>query len=557
MTTTELRSDRRDGLKPSADPRHNSPFTLFVLLIGVFMAILDFFIVNVALPSAQKELHASTAGIQWVVAAYGIALAAGLITGGRIGDLFGRRRAFILGMLLFTLASAGCGIAPDPNVLIAARAVQGLAAAIFLPQILGVIGAAFSGPAQIRAFSGYGLTAGLGAVFGQLIGGALIQANLWDLGWRLVFWINVPIGVAAAVMAMRALPVVRGAARTRLDPIGTGLVAAAVLALVVPLVEGRSDGWPLWTWCCLAACPILLGLFYAHQRRLIVGGGTPVLNPVLFKSRAFAVGMPVALVYNLTIASYFFILALYLQQGRGLSALDSGLLFGAVGGPYLLTSMTSGKYAKRFGRNLLAVGAVVQGAGYGLMAVTVHQAGAGHTICWLIPAMAVIGAGMGYVYTPMFGLVLAGVDPRHSSSASGLLSTVQQIGGAIGVALAGIVYFDRLGVRLDAAAYTDAFAASLVLLVLVAAAAAALILLLPDPRKAAAARAAADAGTTGAADATSAAEALADTPSASSAPPNSPSPSPSSSAPTSSSPSAPVSSSSPSSAAVSPPSVSG
>lgn len=489
MTTTELRSDRRGGLKPPADPRHNSPFTLFVLLIGVFMAILDFFIVNVALPSAQKELHASDTGIQWVVAAYGIALATGLVTGGRIGDLFGRRRAFILGMLLFTLASAGCGLAPDQTVLIAARSVQGLSAAVFLPQILGIIGAAFSGPAQVRAFTGYGLTAGLGAVFGQLIGGALIQADLWGLSWRLVFWINVPIGLAAAVMAMRALPAVRGAARTRLDPVGTGLLAAAVLALVVPLVEGRSDGWPLWTWCCLAACPALLALFYAHQRRLIGHGGAPVLNPMLFKSRAFAVGMPVALVYNLTIASYFFVLALYLQQGRGLTALDSGLLFGAVGGPYLLTSMASGKYAKRFGRNLLAVGALVQGLGYGLLALTVHQAGAGHTICWLIPGMAVVGAGMGFAYTPMFGLVLAGVDPRHSSSASGLLSTVQQIGGATGIAVAGIVFFDRLAIHLDAAAFTAAFAAALLLLVLLSVVAAGLMLLLPDPRKAAAAAA--------------------------------------------------------------------
>jgi predicted MFS family arabinose efflux permease len=297
-------------------------------------------------------------------------------------------------------------------------------------------------------------------------------------------------------MALRALPLVRGAARTRLDPVGTGLLAAAVLALVVPLVEGRADGWPLWTWCCLAGCPALLALFYAHQRHLIRNDGAPVLNPVLFKSRAFAVGMPVAMVYNLTIASYFFVLALYLQQGRGLSALDSGLLFGAVGVPYLLTSMTSGKYAKRFGRNLLAAGALVQGIGYGLLALTVHQEGAGHTVCWLIPAMAVIGAGMGCAYTPMFGLVLAGVDPRHASSASGLLSTVQQIGGATGIAVAGIVFFDRLAVHLDAAAFTAAFSAALLLLFLAGAVAAALMLLLPDPRKAAARAAASPAPAT-------------------------------------------------------------
>ncbi|MBR7839400.1 MFS transporter [Actinospica durhamensis] len=510
MTTTDQCSDRREApadatathapapttatataaatvtaTATATDRRHNSPFTLFVLLIGVFMALLDFFIVNVALPSAQKELHASSAGIQWVVAAYGIALAAGLISGGRIGDLFGRKQSFILGMLLFTLASVGCGIAPSVGVLITARAVQGLAAAVFLPQILGIIGAAFSGPARVRAFNGYGLTAGLGAVFGQLIGGALIQANLFDLGWRLVFWINVPIGAAAIVLALRALPDVRGGARTRLDPVGTGLLGAAVLALILPLVEGRTDGWPAWTWTSLAACPALLVLFYLHQRRLIARGGAPVLNPALFQSRAFAVGMPVALVYNLSIASFFFVLALYLQQGRGLTALDSGLLFGAVGVPYLMSSMSSGKLAARFGRSLMAVGSVVQGAGYALLALTAHQEGAGHTICWLIPGMVVVGLGMGCAYSPMFGLVLAGVDPRHASSASGLLSTVQQIGGATGIAVAGIVFFDRLGVHLDAGAFTGAFGDALILLTLVSAAAAALMLLLPDPRKAA------------------------------------------------------------------------
>ena len=488
-TTTDQRSERREApptpANPPADPRHNSPFTLFVLLLGIFMALLDFFIVNVALPSAQQELHAGSAGIQWVVAAYGIALAAGLISGGRLGDLFGRKQAFILGMLLFTLASAGCAIAPNPSVLIAARAVQGLAAALFMPQVLGIIGSAFSGRAQARAFSGYGLTAGLGAVFGQLIGGALIQANLFDLGWRLVFWINVPIGIVAVVLAVRALPDVRAAAHTRLDPVGTGLLGAAVLLLILPLVEGRSDGWPAWTWCCLAACPALLALFFLHQRRLIGHGGAPVLNPALFSSRAFAVGMPVALVYNLSVASYFFVLALYLQQGRGLSALDSGLLFGAVGVPYLLASMRSGPLAARFGRNLLAVGALVQGVGYALLALTVHQDGPGHSICWLIPSMAVVGAGMGFAFAPMFGLLLAGVDPRHASSASGLLSTVQQIGGATGIAIAGILFFGRLGGHPDAGAYTGAFGAALILLAVVSAVGAALMLFLPDPRRAA------------------------------------------------------------------------
>jgi len=482
MTTTDLRPDRRDPQARAADERparHNSPFTLIVLLTGVFMALLDFFIVNVALPSTESDLHASSASIQWVVAGYGLAMASGLVTGGRLGDLFGRKRVFILGLLLFTGASAVCGLAPNSGVLIGARVAQGLGAAVFVPQILGVIGAAFSGAGRARAFTGYGLTAGLGAVFGQLIGGALIQADPFHLGWRSIFWINVPIGLAAALLAVRALPSVPRAGRTRLDPIGGALLTLAVVALVLPLVEGRQDGWPAWTWACLAASPILLGLFYAHQRRLIGRGGEPVFNPVLFGQRSFAAGVPIALVYNIGVGSFFFVLALYLQQGRGMTALDSGLLFIAVGGPYLATSIRSGKLAARFGRKLMMVGCLAQAAGYALLDLTVHEAGGGHSVCWLIPALVVVGAGMGLAYAPMFGVVLAGVDPKHSSSASGLLSTVQQVGGATGIALAGIVFFDGLGARPGDAAFTAAFGSALLLLTGVSVAAAALMRLLP------------------------------------------------------------------------------
>lgn len=479
MTTTDTTTPERSGRAAAdrAPDRHNSGFTLFVLLIGVFMALLDFFIVNVALPDTQRSLHASAAGIQWIVAGYGIALAAALVTGGRLGDLFGRKNMFVAGLLLFTASSAACGLAPNQGVLIGARVAQGLSAALYMPQILGVIGVAFSGAKQVRAFTGYGLTAGLGAVFGQLIGGGLIQANPFGLGWRSVFWINVPIGLAAALMALRALPGVARTGRTRLDPVGGVLLTAAVLALVVPLVEGRADGWPLWTWLCLAASPVLLGVFYAHQRRLIAHGGEPVLNPALFTERAFSVGMPIALVYNISVGSFFFVLALYLQQGRGMTALDSGLLFIALGAPYLATSMRSGKLAARFGRRLMIVGCLVQGAGYALLDLTVHQTG--HGVAWLIPGLAVVGGGMGFAYAPMFGIVLAGVNPKYSSSASGLLSTVQQIGGATGIAVAGIVFFDALGVRADGSAFASAFGAALVLLVVVSVVSAGLMRLLP------------------------------------------------------------------------------
>ena len=443
------------------------------------MALLDFFIVNVALPATQQDLHASSAGIQWIVAGYAIALACALVTGGRLGDLFGRKSMFITGLILFTAASAVCGMAPNQGVLIGARVAQGLGAAVFMPQILGMIGVAFSGARQVRAFTAYGLTAGLGAVFGQLIGGALIQADPFGLGWRSVFWINLPIGLGAALLAVRALPNVQRGRRIKLDLVGGGTLTLAVLALVLPLVEGRQDGWPLWAWCALASSPVLLALFYAHQRRLIGRGGQPVLNPLLFKQRAFAVGMPIALIYNISVGSFFFVLALYLQQGRGMTALHSGLLFIGLGLPYLATSMRSGKLAARFGRKLMIFGCLVQGAGYVLLDLTVHEAGAGRSICWLIPAMAVIGGGMGLAYAPMFGVVMGGVNPEHSSSASGLLSTVQQIGGATGIAVAGIIFFDGLGPRPADAAFTSAFGDSLLLLTAVSVLSGGMMRLLP------------------------------------------------------------------------------
>ncbi|SNR35167.1 MFS transporter [Actinomadura mexicana] len=419
---------------------------LLVLLTGVFITTLDFFIVNVAIPDIQHDLRAGATAIQWVVAGFGLALGSGLITGGRLGDLAGRRRMYALGLAVFTIASLACGLAPSPGTLIAARVVQGIAAALLMPQVLGIINGVFTGEARARAFTAYGLALGLGGVFGQLIGGALIQADLFGTGWRSIFLINVPVGVVTLALVRRTVPSQPRTTGTRLDVTGTVLVTLGLIALVLPLIEGRRLGWPAWTWTSLAASAVLLAAFALSQLR----GSAPLVAPALFREPAFRVGSGLALVYTLAMASFFLYLALYLQQGRGLSALESGLLFVALGAGYFAASTRATAIAARLGRQVLALGAAVQAAGCGLLLTAI-----GHAIGWLVPGLALVGAGMGLVLAPLSALVLSGVTDRHAASAAGVLSTAQQVGNALGVALVGIVFYGALG------EVADAFRASL------------------------------------------------------------------------------------------------
>lgn len=299
--------------------------TLPIVLTGVFITILDFFIVNVAVPSIQSDLHASTAAVQWTVAGYGLAYGSGLILGGRLGDIFGRRRMFAFGLALFTLASVACGLVPDAATLVAARVAQGASAALLAPQVLAILRTAYSGHAQVRAINFYALTMGLAAVFGQLIGGLLIQANLLGMGWRACFLINVPIGVAALAMTRRMVPESRPDGAVRLDLGGAALVTLALVAALLPLIEGREQGWPLWTWLSPATAAALF-LAYARRRH-----ESPLIDLTLFRERAFTAGLLTQLAFTMGMAAYFLIFALYVQEGRDLDALQAGLTFVPIG----------------------------------------------------------------------------------------------------------------------------------------------------------------------------------------------------------------------------------
>ncbi|MDP9917924.1 EmrB/QacA subfamily drug resistance transporter [Variovorax boronicumulans] len=437
---------------------------LWVMLSGTSLVVLDFFIVNVALPSMQHDLQASAGTLQLVVAGYGLATAAGLVTGGRLGDLFGRRRMFMLGLLLFTLASTACGVAPNAGLLVAARLLQGLAGALLQPQVLAMIGLAYAGEDRARAFAAYGLTLGLAATLGQLVGGALIHADLAGLGWRSCFLINVPIGLLALVLAPRVVPpLAQGRGSSRLDLAGMALVAAGSVAVVLPLVEGRQQGWPLWSWLCLAAAVPLWGLFAGQQRRLAARGGAPLVAPVLLANRRFVTGLLTTLALYAGNASFYFVLALYLQQGMELGALHSGIVFTALAVGFFATSMAGARIARRFGGTPpIALGALVLAAGHALQCANV-AGWPGHTnvLAWMVPLLFVQGAGLGMVMAPLVSTVLAGLPPQHAGVASGVLSMVQQAGNALGVALVGILFYGQLGREAD---YTAAFGVALVYL---------------------------------------------------------------------------------------------
>jgi EmrB/QacA subfamily drug resistance transporter len=450
-----------------------SRLALWVMLSGTFLVVLDFFIVNVALPSMQRELHTGAATLQLVVAGYGLATAAGLVTGGRLGDLFGRRRMFMLGLLLFTLASAACGFAPNAELLVTARVLQGLAGALLQPQVLAMIGLAYTGESRARAFAAYGLALGLGATLGQLVGGVLIHADLAGPGWRSCFLINVPIGLLALVLAPRVIPPLanseqgRGQGQNRLDLVGMLLVAAGSVAVVLPLVEGREQGWPLWSWVCLAAALPLLGAFALQQRRLAARGGAPLVAPVLLANGRFVTGLLTTLAFYVGNASLYFVLALYLQQGLALDALTSGIVFTALAVGFFATSMAGARLARRFGgKPPIALGALVLAAGHALQFVNVAGwVGHAHVEAWMAPLLLVQGAGLGMVMAPLVSTVLAGLPPQHAGVASGVLSMTQQASNALGVALIGILFYGRLGQAADAASYAGAFGVALLYLV--------------------------------------------------------------------------------------------
>lgn len=439
-------------------------FALATMLAGAFLTIMDVMIVNVALPGIRSDLGASFAQAQFVVAGYSLTYAIALITAGRLGDLFGRRRMFMLGLAGFTATSALCGLAPNAQILVAGRLLQGLTAAILYPQVLSLIRVTFAaGPERARAFAVWGAAAGFAGVIGQMLGGFLAEANLGGLGWRPLFLINIPIGVAALIASPRFIAESRSPAAQRLDLAGVAFGAIALGLLLYPLIEGREAGWPAWSLIMLALALPALAIFGLHQHRRSQRSAQPLLDTSLFGDRAFTIGLLLTLTFYSTLNSSFLAFAFFIQAGLHRSPFDAGLIFSTLAVAFAATSILSRRITAERRRFWLAIGAVVALIGSALAAATPFIAP--NIAEAMIPAMVVIGVGEGLFMMQLLNAVISSIHDRHAGSAAGVLSTMQQVGGAIGVAIVGLLFFGALdrartvGLA-DAAAYGQALAAA-------------------------------------------------------------------------------------------------
>ncbi len=427
----------------AAFPENRWP-ALFILLLASFMNMIDVTIVNVALPRMQAGMGATSSQIEWVVAAYVLAFALGLLPFGRLGDMVGRTRMFLIGVTAFTVMSALCGIAPDMNTLVVARVLQGLAGAMMTPQVLAIVAVIFPPSERGGAFSLFGLAAGLASVAGPLVGGLLIEGDLFGLDWRPIFLVNVPVGLATVAIGWMMLPKMPGHPALKHDVGGIVLAAAAVFLLVFPLIEGRGFGWPWWAFAMVAASFAALAGFYVHERGRARAGLSQLLPVSLLSNGNFLLGSFMAMTFFSGVAGFFLVLAVFLQSGFGFSPLQSGLATVPFPLGVLIASLLSGRLQQRWQKPRIALGAVVLIAGMALLSRVVSGVTDAVDHWALAVPLLLSGFGMGTAIGPLFQTVLAGVPGRDAGAGSGALQSFQQIGSALGIAITGEIFFSSL-----------------------------------------------------------------------------------------------------------------
>ena len=421
------------------------------VITAAVMDLLDSTIAQVAAPTIRRELGGSYAVIEWVTAAYALGMAVGLLTGGRLGDIFGRRRMLLTGITGFVVASAACAAAGTPGELIAARAAQGLLGAIMLPQVFGLIRDLFAAHEMGKAFGVYGPVMGLSAMLGPIASGGLISANVFGTGWRMIFAVNVPVGLAALALGARTLPASSvptgsgGARRGRLDLPGAVLAGAAMFLLVFPLVQGHSLGWPAWLYAMLAASVLVLAGFGWYQIRRQRAGRDPLVEPSLFRHGPYRAGIVFSIVFTGSLGGIVMIFNVFLQNGLGFSPWHSAITTAPWAAGAFIGSAAGGIAMSKLGRRVLHAGLVVEAAGLLAIYAVLRAAGGGVSTVDLLAPMVLGGIGMGMVFVPLFDIVMAGVRPHEMGSASGVLQTVNALGMSLGIAGIGAIFFALAG----------------------------------------------------------------------------------------------------------------
>ncbi|WP_309058663.1 MFS transporter [Streptomyces sp.] len=434
-------------------------FALAIVMTAAFMDLVDVTIVNIAIPTIQRDEGATFSQIQWITAGYALAFAAGLVTGGRLGDIHGRKRIFLIGIGGFTLASALCGLAVNPEMLVASRILQGAMAALMVPQVLSIVHATFPAHERGKVFGLFGAIVGLGAVSGPLLGALLMEWNLFGLAWRPIFLINLPVGVAGLILGGRFITESKATRALKLDLVGVALVTLGLLMLLYPLTHGRELGWPLWGYGSMAGALVVFAALVAYERTKSARDGSPLIELSLFRVKSFAAGIAVQTVFGLGLGIFFLVWMLYMQIGLGWSVLRTGL----TGVPFsVAVSAAAGVSVQmlvpRYGRKVLQAGALVMAAGVLIYIWEAGRYGLSITSWQMALPLVVMGIGMGLIVAPLTDAVLSEVPREHAGAASGLINTVQQMGNALGLGLVSVVFFGVIDERLAPAEVGPAFA---------------------------------------------------------------------------------------------------
>ena len=447
MTTTTLGADT----SPVPDLR-KARSAVRLVLTASFVIFADVTIVTLVAPVIREDLGASVTDIALTIAGYQVAYAATLITGGRLGDIFGRRRMFTLAFIAFVVTSAACGLAGSPGQLIVFRVLQGIAAALLSPQVLATIQIVLPPEHRARAFAALSMVLSLASITGPVLAGLLVSANVLGLGWRPIFLINVPIGLVSIVLGVRLVPTFRNPAAKRLDVIGVCLVVLLLIALMTPLSLGRVYHWPLWTWLAFATLPFLAAAFIRSQRSLHSRGRDPLVPPSLARDPAFRVGVLLyPTVFSGGIAFYIYF-SLVLQTGFGLTPLWVALSKVPSGIAAIAVSAMTARLVRRWGgRPLVAAGAAGCFIGFLAMLPAVAWVQDWTLAVWTLPGQVLVGVGFGLLVAPLLGTVLAGIRSGDVGAASGLLSTAQLTGVALGITTTGLLFQARLPENIAAA----------------------------------------------------------------------------------------------------------